>query len=152
MTTQYTQGTTTINKDTVFPSLFNEVEKPDISKFSQQNMKTWPGLGTTVAIMFGSAILLFGESRTSDIPESLTQDTSTSLELNFGEKIESGVTQEFADDPVQPFDFLSYTEEDLLDWDAAIITPPPRPSGTIRVKVKYKGRSKPFPAEGFWEE
>jgi hypothetical protein len=152
MTTQYTQGTTTINKDTVFPSLFNEVEKPDISKFSQQNMKTWSGLGTTVAIMFGSAILLFGESGTSDIPESLTQDTSASLELNFGEKIESGVTQEFADGPVQPFDFLSYTEEDLLDWDAAIITPPPRPSGTIRVKLKYKGRSKPFPPENFWEE
>jgi len=86
MTTQYTQGATTINKDTVFPSLFNEVEKPDISKFSQQNMKTWSGLGTTVAIMFGSAILLFGESGTSDIPESLTQDTSASLGLNFGKK------------------------------------------------------------------
>lgn len=152
MTTQYTQGTTTINKDTVFPPLFNEVEKSDISKFSQQNTKTWSGLGTTVAIMFGSAILLFGESGTSDIPESLTQDTSASLELNFGEKIESGVTQEFADAPGQPFNFLSYTEEDLLDWDAAITTPPPRPSGTMQVKVKYKGRSKPFPAEGFWEE
>ena len=50
------------------------------------------------------------------------------------------------------FTFLSYPEEDLLDWDAAITASPPRPSGTIRVKLKYKGRSKPFPVENFWEE
>ncbi len=50
------------------------------------------------------------------------------------------------------FTFLSYHEEDLLDWDAAITTPPPRRLGTVRVKLKYKGRSKPFPVENFWEE
>ena len=43
-------------------------------------------------------------------------------------------------------------EDDLLDWDAHIGTPPPRPSGTIRVKLKYKGRRKPIPVENFWEE
>ncbi len=48
--------------------------------------------------------------------------------------------------------FLLYDEEDLLDWDTAITTPPPRQSGTIRVKLVYKGRSKPFPVENFWEE
>ena len=48
--------------------------------------------------------------------------------------------------------FPTYDEEDLLDWDAAIVTPPPRPSGTIRVRLIYKGRSKPFLAENFWEE
>ena len=48
--------------------------------------------------------------------------------------------------------FPSYNEEDILNWDAAILTPPPRPSGTIRVKLKYKGRSKPFPVENFLEE
>ena len=48
--------------------------------------------------------------------------------------------------------FPSYDEEDLLNWDPAIVTPPPRRSGTIRVKLKYKGRSKPFPIENFWEE
>ncbi|MYB94210.1 hypothetical protein F4054_18650 [Candidatus Poribacteria bacterium] len=48
--------------------------------------------------------------------------------------------------------FPVYDEEDILDWDVAIVTPPPRRSGTIRVKLKYKGRSKPFPAENFWEE
>ena len=121
-------------------------------KSSQQNVKTWSGFGTTVAVIFGSAMFLFGESGTPDIPEPFAQDTSASFELNFGEKVESGVTQEFADTQEQRFSFLSYTEEDLLDWDAAIITPPPRPSGTIRVKLKYKGRSKPFPVENFWEE
>ena len=43
-------------------------------------------------------------------------------------------------------------EDDLLDWDAHIGTPPPRLSGTIRVKLKYKGRGKPIPVENFWEE
>ena len=48
--------------------------------------------------------------------------------------------------------FPVYDEEDILNWDAAIVTPPPRQSGTIRVKLKYMGRSKPFPVENFWEE
>ena len=48
--------------------------------------------------------------------------------------------------------FPTCDEEDILDWDAAIITPPPRPSGTIRVRLIYKGRSKPLPVENFWEE
>jgi hypothetical protein len=48
--------------------------------------------------------------------------------------------------------FPTYDEEDILDWDAAIVTPPPRPSGTIRVRLIYKGRSKLMPVENFWEE
>lgn len=48
--------------------------------------------------------------------------------------------------------FPTYDEEDILDWDAAIVTPPPRPSGTIRVRLIYKGRSKPMPVENPWEE
>ena len=52
----------------------------------------------------------------------------------------------------QRLTFLAYDEEDLLDWDTAIVTPPPRPSGTIRVKLKYKRQSKPLPPENFWEE
>ncbi len=39
--------------------------------------------------------------------------------------------------------FPTYDEEDILDWDGAIVIPPPRPSGTIRVRLIYKGRSKP---------
>ncbi|MDE0316945.1 MAG: hypothetical protein OXM61_18855 [Candidatus Poribacteria bacterium] len=48
--------------------------------------------------------------------------------------------------------FPVYDEDDLLDWDAHIGTPRPRPSGTIRVKLVYKGRRKPIPVENFWEE
>ena len=48
--------------------------------------------------------------------------------------------------------FPTYDEEDILDWDAAIVTPPPRPSGAIRVRLIYKGRSKPMPIENPWEE
>ena len=48
--------------------------------------------------------------------------------------------------------FPVYGEEDILDWDAAIVTPPPRPSGTIRVRLIYKGRRKPIPAENLWED
>ena len=48
--------------------------------------------------------------------------------------------------------FPVYDEEDILNWDAAIVTPPPRQSGTIRVKLIYNGHSKPIPAEDPWEE
>ena len=48
--------------------------------------------------------------------------------------------------------FPVYDEEDILDWDAAIVTPPPRRSGTIRVRLIYKGRSKPMPVEDPWAE
>ena len=54
--------------------------------------------------------------------------------------------------PKQRPAFPVYDEEDILNWDAAIITPPPRQSGTIRVKLTCKGRSKPFPVESPWEE
>ena len=43
--------------------------------------------------------------------------------------------------------FPTYDEEDILNWDVAITPPPPRRSGTIRVRLIYKGRSKPLPVE-----
>ena len=48
--------------------------------------------------------------------------------------------------------FPVYDEEDILNLDAVIVTPPPRRSGTIRVKLIYKGRSKPIPVEDPWAE
>ncbi len=54
--------------------------------------------------------------------------------------------------PKQHLTFLDYDEEDLLNWDVAITPPPPRRSGTIRVRLTYKGRSKPMPVENPWEE
>ena len=151
MITQYIQGTTTINRDIAFPSLHDDEERLDIPKSSQQDVKTWSGFGTTVAVIFGSAIFLLGEGEISNIPEPRAQDTSASLELNFSEKIESGVTQEFADIQQQCLAFPTYDEEDILNWDAIVVPPPPRRSGTIRVKLIYKGRSKPIPDENPWE-
>ena len=54
--------------------------------------------------------------------------------------------------PKQRLAFPVYDEEDILNLDAVIVTPPPRQSGTIRVKLIYKGRSKPIPVEDPWEE
>ena len=45
--------------------------------------------------------------------------------------------------------FPVYDEDDLLKWDVAV-PPPPRRSGTIRVRLIYKGRSKPMPVENPW--
>ena len=54
--------------------------------------------------------------------------------------------------PKQRLAFPVYDEEDILNWDAAIVTPPPRLSGTIRVKLVYEEPSKPIPVENPWEE
>ena len=56
------------------------------------------------------------------------------------------------DKQTQRLAFPTYDEEDILNWDVAITPPPPRRSGTIRVRLIYKGRSKPFPVENIWEE
>ena len=61
-------------------------------------------------------------------------------------------TNTIKEKPKQRLAFPDYDEDDLLNWDVAITPPPPRRSGTIRVKLVYKGRSKPFPVGNFWEE
>lgn len=48
--------------------------------------------------------------------------------------------------------FPSYDQEDILNWDAIIATPPPQQSSTIRVKLIYEEPSKPMPVENPWEE
>ena len=48
--------------------------------------------------------------------------------------------------------FPTYHEEEILNVDAVIDIPPPRESGTIRVRLIYKGRSKPMPVENPWEK
>jgi hypothetical protein len=46
---------------------------------------------------------------------------------------------------------ISEKVEALLDWDAHIETPPPpRRSGTVKVRFKDVGRSKPMPIEDPW--
>ena len=53
--------------------------------------------------------------------------------------------------PQKRLAFPTYDEEDILKWDV-VIPPPPRPSGTIRVRLKFKGRRKPIPIEDPWAE
>lgn len=48
--------------------------------------------------------------------------------------------------------FPIYDEEDILNLDAVVYTPPPQQSGTIRVKLIYEEPSKPMPVENPWEE
>jgi phenylalanine-4-hydroxylase len=38
-------------------------------------------------------------------------------------------------------------EDELLDWDAHIPVPPPRPGGTIRARLRGNGRSSPLPID-----
>ena len=43
-------------------------------------------------------------------------------------------------------------EKEILDWDAAIENPPPRPNGTFQVKLQRKGQSIPIPVDDPWAE
>ncbi len=38
-------------------------------------------------------------------------------------------------------------EDEILNWDAAIENPPPRPNGVLQVKLERKGRSTPIPVD-----
>ena len=76
----------------------------------------------------------------------------TLLKSRFDEEIGSAITQQFAYAQQLGLPFPSYEEEDILKWDVAIATPPPRSLGTLRVKLKYTGRSKPIPIEDPWAE
>ena len=48
--------------------------------------------------------------------------------------------------------FPVYDEEDILNLDAVVYTPPPRQSGTIRVKLIYEEPNEPIPVENPCEE
>ena len=151
MSEHYVTTAATINrdKDIIFPFPLVDIGKLDTGQSFSQN--AYP------LSEFDFINYQFRGIKKWVTPESSGQNTSK--EIEFGTTQELADTQiepfnflSYADTQIEPFNFLSYNEEDLLDWDAAIITPPPRPSRTVRVKVKYKGRSKPFPVENFWEE
>ncbi|MYB94206.1 hypothetical protein F4Y43_10125 [Candidatus Poribacteria bacterium] len=122
----------------------------DTSRHFKENIVTGFESDYTTEMIVGS-IVSVRELETPEIPEPSTRNTSVSLELNFGKEIKSGVTQEFADTRQQRLAFPTYDEEDILNWDAVVVPPPPRRSGTIRVKLIYKGRSKPIPDDDPWE-
>ncbi len=62
------------------------------------------------------------------------------------------MTQELTDTRKKLSPFPFYEEEDILNLDAVIFTPPPLESGTIRVKLTYEEPGKPIPVENPWEE
>lgn len=43
-------------------------------------------------------------------------------------------------------------EDEVLDWDARVDYPPARPSGTVRARLRFGGRSKPIPTTDPAEE
>jgi hypothetical protein len=47
--------------------------------------------------------------------------------------------------PVAPAD-----DEEILNWDVVIPTPPPRSAGKIRVELRYAGRGRPLPVDDPW--
>lgn len=152
MTAQYIQTTATIDRDInfLFPFSFGKVEETDNAKRFRQNAETCSEFGSTAGIRIGIMDSPIGEEENPKIPEPSEQNTSASYELSFEENIESVRTQESVNTQ-QRLVFPTYDEEDILNWDAVVIPPPPRRSGTIRVRLIYKGRSKPIPIEDPWE-
>ena len=106
--------------------LFTEEEKLDTSKLFWQS--------TEVLLKFAYPTTAVIES------VNFPSDEEEKLEIP-----ESSVMQQ------QLPAFPSYNEEDILNLDAVIITPPPREFGTIRVKLIYEEPSKPIPVDDPWE-
>jgi len=39
------------------------------------------------------------------------------------------------------------SQAEVLDWDACLETPPTRPSGTVKVRLHFRGRDEPIPVD-----
>ena len=141
----------TIGKDIIFFSSFDELEKRDDAQLFWQNTEALSEFHFATGTTIESIIPSFGVREKSRFSEFSTQNTSASRELNFNQDIESGVTQDFTNIQPQIPAFPFYNEEDILNLDAAIDTPPPRLSRTIRVKLIYEEPSEPIPVEDPWE-
>jgi hypothetical protein len=55
------------------------------------------------------------------------------------------VLQEQKAASAMPAQLAATCDPDVVDWDACLVTPPPRPQGTIQVQLTYAGRSRPVP-------
>ena len=106
--------------------LFTEGKKSDTSKLFWQSTEVLLKFAYPTATIVERVSFPSGEEEKLEIPES------------------SVIQQQL---PAFPY----YNEEDILNLDAVIITPPPRESGTIRVKLTYEEPSKPIPVEDSWE-
>lgn len=151
MLNAYIDTSATISKDIIFFSSFDKVETPNDSQVFWQLTEALSEFHFAAGTTIEGIIPSFGVKEKPRISEVSTQNTSTSRGLNFNQDIESGVTQEFSDARQQLPAFPFYEEEDILNLDAVIVTPPPQLSRTIRVKLIYEEPSEPIPVEDPWE-
>lgn len=152
MLSAYTDTSATISKDIILSSFFDEVGKADDSRIFWQATAAFSESRFTTGITIEGITASSGVEKKLEISGFSTQKTSALRELNFDKEIESGITQKFSDAQQQLPAFPFYEEEDILNLDAVIFTPPPLESGTIRVKLIYEEPSKPIPVEDPWEE
>jgi len=76
-------------------------------------------------------------------------DLTTENETRIDRDYESALQRSALAASISPA--IYQAEDELLDWDAHIETPPPpRRSGTIKVSFKYVGRSKPISLNDPW--
>ena len=151
MLNAYTDTSATISKDIIFFSSFDKVETPNDSQIFWQPTEVLSEFRFTTGITIEGITPSFGVGKTPEISGFSTQNASAPRELSFEEEIESGTTQEFSDARQQLPAFPFYEEEDILNLDAVIVTPPPQLSRTIRVKLIYEEPSEPIPVEDPWE-
>ena len=147
----YTNTSATISKHIIFFSSFDEEEKPSVPQPFWQNADLLSEFRFTTGTTIEGIAPSFDVREKPEILGLSTQNTSVSRELSFEEEIESGITQELADSQEQLPVFPFYEEEDILNLDAVIDTPPPRLSRTVRVKLRYEEPSEPMPVEDPWE-
>lgn len=56
----------------------------------------------------------------------------------------TGVSDMSVDEPERSGPALAV---DVVDWGACLETPPERPSGNLKVRMHFRGRDKPLPAD-----
>ncbi len=116
----------------------------------------------TQSPIVADAGFLFSAIKELDASRLLWQPTEVLLKFVYPKAIEVGSINSPSGEEEKPeismpslpkkrLAFPTYDEEDILKWDV-VIPPPPRPSGTIRVRLKFKGRRKPIPIEDPWAE
>ncbi len=75
-----------------------------------------------------------------------SREPGTSESKTFANDTLSHILQ-FISDPASSED----EQCDLIDWDFYQPAPPPKRSGTIKVKLQYRGHSRPIPEQDPWE-
>jgi hypothetical protein len=144
MSDHYALTTATIESDIIFP--IDEVKRLNTPTYFWYNIDPFPRSDFTVGTIDESISYPFSGWINPNISKLSTQNTSVSRESRFEEEVAYDMTHELADIQQERLAPPTYDEEDVLNWDVAI-TPPPRPSGIIRVKLKFKGRKKPMPID-----